>query len=295
MRVLITGRRGFTGVHVAQELSAAGWEVVGTGPEDDSPSRADFVPADLTSAEQAENLVQFVDPDAVVHLAGISYVGHGEVDAFYRVNLIATRHLLAALAGLRKAPQCVILASSANIYGNQTGGKLDEQTPPNPANDYAVSKLAMEYMARLWLGCLPIVIARPFNYTGIGQAGHFLLPKIVDHFRRRADEIELGNLDVLRDFSDVRAVAKAYRGLLEKRPAGQVFNICSGRLISLHEVLALAEKITGHRINVRVNPAFVRSNEVKELCGDPRRLQALIGDWGNPPLEETLRWMLDAE
>ncbi|WP_338063101.1 GDP-mannose 4,6-dehydratase [Wenzhouxiangella limi] len=292
MRVLLTGSRGFTGVHMARELTSAGWEVVGTGPEGEASAAGDFVPADLTVAEQAHDLVQAVQPDAVVHLAAISFVGHGEVDAFYRVNLLATRHLLAALADAPKAPQCLVLASSANIYGNQTEGKLDEQTTPNPANDYAVSKLAMEYMARLWFDRLPIVITRPFNYTGPGQAGHFLLPKIVDHFRRRTDEIELGNLDVWRDFSDVRAVAKGYRGLLEKRPAGQTFNICSGRLFSLREVLAMAEKITGHRMKVRVNPAFVRSNEVEKLCGDPGKLRRLLVDWDNPPLEETLRWML---
>lgn len=293
VRVLVTGSRGFTGVHLVAELKAAGWEVIGTGPERDSVASDDFVAADLTCAEQARELVQTVQPDAVVHLAAISFVGHGEAEAFYRVNLVATRHLLAALADLKRAPKGVVLASSANVYGNQTGGKLSEATTPNPANDYAVSKLAMEYMARLWFDRLPITITRPFNYTGPGQATHFLLPKIVDHFRRRADEIELGNLDVWRDFSDVRAVARAYRGILEKRPAGEVFNICSGRLFSLREVLSMAERITGHRMKVSVNPAFVRSNEVEKLCGDPSRLEALLGDWSNPPLEDTLRWMLE--
>lgn len=165
---------------------------------------------------------------------------------------------------------------------------------PHPANDYAVSKLAMEYMARLWLDKLPIVIVRPFNYTGVGQSDSFLLPKIVSHFRRRAPRIELGNLDVWRDFSDVRAVVDAYRRLLELGPVGVTVNVSSGRAHSLREVLSMAENITGHQMRVDVNPAFVRANEVRTLCGDPARLRALIGAWDTPPVEETVRWMLEA-
>jgi nucleoside-diphosphate-sugar epimerase len=186
----------------------------------------------------------------------------------------------------------VRLASRANVYGNAVGGVLDEETRPNPANDYAVSKLAMEYMAGIWMDRLPIVISRPFNYTGVGQSESFLIPKIVDHFNRRAEVIELGNLDVWRDFNDVRAVADAYRRLIEVRPAGQIVNVCSGVTHSLREVLSMAEKITGHQIKVQVNPAFVRKNEVRSLCGDPGRLRSLIGSWQTPAFEETLRWML---
>ena len=206
-----------------------------------------------------------------------------------------TRHLLAALAQLPQPPARVLLASSANVYGNQTGGMLDESTPPQPANDYAVSKLAMEHMARLWMARLPITIVRPFNYTGVGQSADFLLPKIVAHFRRRAASIELGNLDVWRDFSDVRAVADAYCRLLDAPAAvGATVNVCSGQSHSLREVIAMAEQITGHALAVQVNPAFVRANEVKTLLGNPARLHTLIGaDWANPLLQDTLRWMLE--
>lgn len=279
MKVLITGLNGFTGRFLHDELVSHGHEVVG-------------LQADLTDAEELAAEMKRVQPDWVAHLAGIAFVGHGEANDFYRVNLMGTRNLLAALAACGKQPVCVLLASSANVYGNSTAGVLGEDALPNPANDYAVSKLAMEYMARLWRDRLPIVIARPFNYTGVGQSESFLLPKIVAHFKRRAEVIELGNLDVWRDFSDVRAVAQAYRRLLKASPAGETVNVCSGRTHSLREALTLCERLTGHGMAVRVNPAFVRANEVKSLCGDPSRLQALIGDWETPALEETLRWML---
>lgn len=294
-RVLVTGSKGFTGRYLVEALSEAGWSVIGSGPPSGSVDRSDFIEADLCCQDDVDALVTAVQPDAIIHLAAVAFVGEADVDAFYRVNLLGTRNLLASLARMKPSPTSVVLASSANIYGNQTGGALSEETPANPANDYAVSKLAMEYMAGLWSDYLPITIVRPFNYTGRGQASHFLLPKIVEHFRAGATRIELGNLDVWRDFSDVRAVAEAYLGLLSQQADGGVFNICSGRLFSLREILGLAERLTGHEIDVVVNPAFVRSNEVETLCGDPSRLRAVLPGWTNPPLEETLRWMLDPD
>jgi len=291
MKALITGIKGFTGKYLEAELEAAGWEVWGIGAQEE-PGGARYQTVDLANGDLLRRIVGEVQPDAVVHLAAITFVGHGDANAFYWVNLIGTRNLLAALAAAEKRPECVLLASSANIYGNSTEGVLKESTPPNPANDYAVSKLAMEYMARLWCDRLPIVIARPFNYTGVGQTENFLLPKIVSHFRRRAEVIALGNLDVWRDFSDVRAVVRAYRRLLEVCPAGETVNICSGRAHSLREVLSMAETITGLSMRVEVNPALVRDNEVKILCGDSSKLRGLIGEWDTPPLGDTLKWML---
>ncbi|WBM34211.1 MULTISPECIES: GDP-mannose 4,6-dehydratase [Pseudomonas] len=289
-RALITGIHGFTGRYMAAELRAAGYEVFGTGSQ---PLQApDYRQVDLADGPGLRALLAELQPDVIVHLAAIAFVGHGAADAFYQVNLIGTRNLLEAVAACGKTPECVLLASSANVYGNVSEGLLNEQTPPAPANDYAVSKLAMEYMARLWCDRLPIVIARPFNYTGVGQADNFLLPKIVSHFRRKAEVIELGNLDVWRDFSDVRAVVQAYRGLIEARPVGQAINVSSGTTHSLREVIGKCSAITGHQLEVQVNPAFVRANEVKTLCGDNAKLRALLPGWETPSLDETLGWML---
>lgn len=289
-RVLVTGSQGFTGQYMVDELENAGYEVFGLGCHPDDTRG--YIQADLTNAESVMQAVQSVQPDAVIHLAALAFVGHGDPNSFYQVNLIGTRNLLAALSGLSKKPEVVVLASSANVYGNQSEGVISEATPVAPVNDYAVSKLAMEFMAKTWLPQLPIVITRPFNYTGVGQADHFLLPKIVAHFRQKRPVIELGNLDVWRDFSDVRSVVSAYRALIEKKPVGEILNVASVQARSLREVIALCTDITGHAIEVKVNPAFVRANEVKTLCGDVSRLRDCIGDWQSPDLEATLRWML---
>ncbi|PRE15779.1 GDP-mannose 4,6 dehydratase [Burkholderia multivorans] len=289
-RALVTGLGGFTGKYLAQSLAAAGYRVFGTahGAELASP---DMYQVDLCDRATLAKVVADVQPDVVAHLAAIAFVAHGDAEAIYRTNVIGTRNLLEALAGLDKRPNAVLLASSANIYGNAAVEIIDESVEPNPANDYAVSKLAMEYMARLWRDKLPIVVARPFNYTGVGQSPQFLLPKIVSHFQRGERVIELGNIDVERDFSDVRRVVDAYRRLLQLAPAGGVFNVCSGRAVSLKSVIAMMEQIAGYSIEVRVNPAFVRANEVRRLQGDGSRLLAAVGELEDIPLENTLRWM----
>lgn len=278
MRVLVTGLDGFTGHYVQRELEQHDHEVVG-------------LKADLTNPEAVKQDVQSLRPEAVIHLAAISFVGHGDANAFYRVNLMGTRNLLEAVATAARNVECVLLAGSANVYGNSTEGVLNESALLNPANDYAVSKLAMEHMARLWFDRLPIVITRPFNYTGVGQSDTFLLPKIVGHFQRGAKQIELGNLDVFRDFSDVRAVANAYRRLVQACPAGDTVNVCSGRSHSLREVIEIVGKIAGDDIEVKVNPSFVRAHEVRSLLGSAARLRSIIGEWDSPPLRETLEWM----
>lgn len=287
---MITGLRGFTGVYMERELAAAGYQVFGTATPGGEEAPGVF-PVDLCDRAAVAAMVEQVQPDVVVHLAGIARVEHGDAEQIYRVNIAGTRNLLEALAGLSRSPSAVLLASSANVYGNASVALIDESVAPAPANDYAVSKLAMEYMARLWEDRLPIILARPFNYTGRGQSEQFLLPKIVAHFRRRAPMIELGNLEIARDFSDVRMVAHSYRRLLAIAPAGKIFNVCSGRSHSLSSVLEIMSGIAGYRIEVRVNPAFVRANDVLTLTGDNTRLTDVIGPVQTWPLSETLSWM----
>lgn len=296
-RVLITGADGFTGRHLAVELSNAGYEVHGLVRE--SIELEDFVAvhvANLADTKALQGVIHEVKPCYVVHLAAISFVAHGSIDEIYEVNLLGTRHLLDALVNSGVKSKSILLASSANVYGNAYhGGPLIESTREVPTNEYAVSKLAMEHMARLYKVRLPLVVVRPFNYTGVGQAPSFLLPKIIAHFKQRASVIELGNLDVAREFSDVRVVVEVYRRLLESPAAiSETFNVCSGNAFTLDEVLRMACEISGHEIEVRVNPAFVRENEVKRLVGSKEKLESVIGPVVNIPLRQTLQWMLEA-
>jgi nucleoside-diphosphate-sugar epimerase len=292
-RVLITGLHGFTGYYLAQELAAAGYRVFGTAIAGE-PTAENIFTVDLCDRARVAEVVALVQPDVVVHLAAIAFVAHADAQAMYCVNIVGTRNLLQALAENKKTPSLVLLVSSANIYGNAAQELIDESVMPAPMNDYAVSKMAMEHMAGLWRDRLPIVIARPFNYTGVGQSENFLLPKIVSHFRREAREIELGNLDVARDFSDVRMVVKTYRRLIEAAPVGETFNVCAGMAYSIDEILGMMSELAGYKIKVKVNPAFSRANEVKRLLGNNAKLARAIGDLSPIPLLQTLRWMLQA-
>ncbi|PUE16069.1 GDP-mannose 4,6-dehydratase [Limnohabitans sp. MMS-10A-178] len=295
LRALVTGINGFTGRYIAPALLQRGYEVHGlsTVAAIQSSAYVSHV-GDLLDTTSLIRVIEEVRPNVVINLAGVSFVPHSSVDTIYQTNLIGSRNLLEALTQSGVFPSAVLLASSANVYGNSTEGVMDETTPPAPANDYAVSKLAMEHVAKLYKDRLPIIIVRPFNYTGVGQSPTFLLPKIVDHIRRRAEHIELGNLDVARDFSDVRMVVDAYCRLLEEPSAiGGTYNVCSGIAYTLGQVLELAQQISGHHMVVSINPSFVRANEVKMLLGSRSRLESRIGSVQPHKLLETLRWMIN--
>lgn len=291
--VLVTGADGFTGRYVAEELRREGYDVVGTSHVHEDPARH-VHRVDLLDRDGLASLVSRVKPRAVVHLAAIAFVAHDDVDLIYRTNVVGSRNLLSALCAAPLRPEVVVLASSANVYGDAGEQVISEETSFNPANDYAVSKMAMEYMARLWMNELRIVIARPFNYTGVGQDKQFLVPKIVDHYRRRSPTIELGNIDVVRDFLDVRDVARFYRLLIEDSQAKGIYNLCSGRGYSLREILEILSILAGYRIDTIVNPDFIRKNEIRSLVGGRSRMNDLIGEPGPRPLEETLTWMYTA-
>jgi nucleoside-diphosphate-sugar epimerase len=279
MRVLVTGLDGFTGRYVQSELESHGHVVTG-------------LTCDLTEPDAVSSEVAQIQPEAVIHLAGIAFVGHGNTNAFYEVNLIGTRNLLSALAEHVPDVRSILLVSSANVYGNRSEGILSEDVTPEPANDYAISKWAMEKMAQMWLGKLPIIIARPFNYTGVGQDTLFVIPKIVAHFKEKKQVIELGNLDVWREYGDVRTVANIYMKLLEKSPVGDTINVCTGQAYSLREVVTLCKKITGQLMDIEINPKFVRANEVRMLKDNNGHLKKVVGDWKYYNLKETLIWML---
>lgn len=290
MKALIIGVESFTGQHLSTFLCSKGYDVYGTtfiGDDNDK-----IFSCDITDKNSIKHIITTILPDVIINLAGISFVGTAAKELFYRVNLFAVENILESIVEIDDYnPKKVILASSATVYGNQENTLLDEGMCPAPLSHYGFSKFAMEQIAQTYFDKLDIIVVRPFNYTGVGQEGHFLIPKIVSHFKDKNPEIELGNIDVFREFNDVDYVCNIYEKLLHSDVKSEIVNICSNRVIALKEVIAMMNEIAGYEIAIRVNPAFVRQNEITKLSGSTTKLFALIGEVKQEDFKQCLRKM----
>lgn len=283
MKILLTGANGFTGKNFSTAAKMAGHEIIA-------------LRSNLMDKQNLLTEIREIHPEAVVHLAAISFVANTKIEDFYNINIIGTTNLLEALVEKKNCLKTVLLASSANIYGNCNDSPIREEQTPAPNNHYAISKFGMECIAKTFADDLPIVFARPFNYTGPGQAPHFLIPKLVEHFALKKESIELGNLNIEREFNDVNLISESYLALLRHRKIGEIYNICTGKAYTLKQVTDLLEKISCHHIQIVVKNELIRKNEVLHLYGDPSKLKELFRvskiNFPTISLSETLSTML---
>lgn len=275
--VLIIGIDSFTGKHLKSYLEKYDFVVYGTTI---GSSLVDTIfQCDITKKEEIKRVLDNIRPECIINLAAISFVGNENKELFYKVNVIAVENILESALELENSkPKKIVLVSSATIYGNQESHLLDESMTPNPVNHYGISKLAMEQIAKTFFDKLDIVITRPFNYTGVGQAENFLIPKIVSHYKENQEFIELGNIDVFREFNDIEFVCEVYKKLLEDEVKNEIVNIASNRTIALKDIISQMNKIAGYEINIKVNPAFIRKNEIVRLSGSTDKLFKLVGE-----------------
>lgn len=281
--VLVIGAGGFTGRHLMTHLAA--------NPDRWRPVSARDHGLDLTDPGSIRRCLDAVSPAAVVNLAAIATLAVTDRERIFATNGFGVLNLLEALAERRFAGR-VITASSAYVYGPvATGRPIPEDQPPRPHNLYACAKVLAESFCAMFAGTLDIVVTRPFNAIGRGHRDSFLVPKLVQHFRARQATIELGNLEVARDYTDVRDLARMYELLLLAEHPPRLLHLCNGTAVSIAALVARLEVLTGHRIAIRTNPAFVRENDVLYQCGAVDGLRALGFAW-QYPLYATLQWML---
>jgi GDP-4-dehydro-6-deoxy-D-mannose reductase len=308
VRVLVTGAGGFVGPYVVQALAAMGHEVHGMVHRSERSAALAGLPmvahlGELLDAPALATLVARVAPGAICHLAARSFVPEAERDpqAAYRVNVDGT---LAVLAALRAhAPGARLLfVGSGDAYGAVHSDELpiDEDVPLRPLSVYGASKAAADLTASQWGRAygLDVVRARPFNHTGPGQSPSFVCPALAKQVAeieagRRPATLRVGNLDPVRDLSDVRDVAAGYVALLERGMSGHVYNLCSGVGRSIREVVEVFRALGGTPIDVVQDPALVRRVEVPCIVGSAGRAMADTGWRPAIPFERTAAELLE--
>jgi GDP-4-dehydro-6-deoxy-D-mannose reductase len=303
VRAVVTGGTGFVGRHLAAHLRDCGDDVTVLDARSAANSDSDrAAPVDVTDARAVHAAVLAAAPAVVYHLAALSHVGDSWTagDRLTRVNVDGTRNVLAACVAAGGAR--VIVIGSADEYGVVGADDLPlrETTPRRPITPYGVSKVAAEAAAleAFRSDALPVVCVRAFNHTGPGQASTFLVPglaaRIAAAERAGDDEIVVGNLDPVRDFSDVRDVVRAYRLLAEHGEPGEAYNVCSGQGHSVAELVDSLLARASRALTARVDPALARPVDVPVLVGDPTKLGAATGWQPTYDIRDTLAEMLDA-
>ena len=288
-KVLIIGIDSFTGQHLKRYLINYDFDVHGTNISSNSNK---IYKCDITLKNQIKDIIKELKPNYIINLAGISFVGNDNKELFYKVNVLAVENILESVLEIENyIPNKIILVSSATVYGRQEDNILDEFMTPNPVNHYGISKLAMEQIAKTYYDKLNIIISRPFNYTGIGQDEQFLIPKIVNHFKENKQYIELGNIEVYREFNDIDFISEAYRRLLENSITNEIVNIASNRIIALKDVITNMNKIVGYEMVIKVNPLFIRENEIIKLSVSTKKLFSLVGEIKQKNFIQTLEDM----
>jgi GDP-4-dehydro-6-deoxy-D-mannose reductase len=294
-RLLVTGRHGFVGSALAHGMQTdaafSDWIVV------DTP-----VALDLRDPVATHDMVAVAAPDAVLHLAAQSFVPDALRDpaATLQVNLFGTLNLLRALKQ-RHFRGRMIYAGTGDVYGVVPDDALPiaETNLPAPRNPYAVSKLAAEALCYQWTvtEAMDVVLARPFNHIGWGQSDRFVVSdfarQIVEIRRgRRKAIVAVGDIDVTRDFTDVRDVVHAYFALLSSGSTGEVYNVCSGRETSIRAVLERLATLGGVEFDIEQDPARLRKSEQRRICGNPAKIKRATGWEAATPLDDSLADML---
>ncbi|HSB94971.1 MAG TPA: GDP-mannose 4,6-dehydratase [Spongiibacteraceae bacterium] len=293
-KLFATGQSGFVGSHIlrlaAEQSRLSAHYAVPPAP-----------PYDLLAPDSLDAYLRAEQPDAVIHLAGQTFIPEAFADpaATLKINLLGTLNLLEALK--RNAFRGTFLyVSSGDVYGRVPTDELPiaEDRLPKPQNPYAVSKAAAELLCYQWSRTEQwrIVVARPFNHIGAGQRADFVIANIARQIVRikhglQPPTLSLGDVDVTRDFIDVEDVIDAYLNLLEHGASGETYNVCSGQEHSIRELVTTLLELAGVQATITQDPSRYRPTDQRRVAGDSRKLRELA-DWRPKPITDALRAIL---
>lgn len=288
--LLVTGLSGFVGQHLQCRLRDSSWELL------------DPAGVDLLDVASLDRCLLERCPDAVIHLAGQTFVPESfrEPRSTFEVNLLGTLNLLQALKR-RGFGGTFLYVSSGDVYGqlSETDLPVDEHLMPRPRNPYAVSKVSAELLCRQWSYTEPwrIMIARPFNHIGPGQREEFVISGMARQLVRirkglQTPRLDVGDVDITRDFLDVRDVIDAYLHLLRCGANGEVYNVCSGTERRIRDLITQLAGLAGVEVELVQDPARLRPSEQRRVVGCSRKIQEETGWKPGISIMETLQSVL---
>lgn len=304
-KVLIFGINGFVGQYLAKEFLAHEYQVVGSDIQEPEAEKnlfrkIDFFQSDLLNAQEVRHVVEQIQPDMVINLAAISSVGLSWKlpQKTMEVNVIGALNLLEAVRTCVPGAKVMFIGSSEEYESSDQ--PMNEETALNANNPYGISKMTQELFATLYREKygMKVYYVRPFNHTGIGQKESFVLPS----FCKQVAEIEksgqsgviyTGNLEIYRDFSDVRDVVRAYRMILESEECSKVYNVGSGEAHGLKDLLEYLISLSSQKIEIQVSKELFRPADTPRICCDRRYIENELGWKPQYSIFDTLRDMYE--
>jgi GDP-4-dehydro-6-deoxy-D-mannose reductase len=299
MTILVTGSNGFVGKYAVAILKEK-------YPQDiivDVDIKGASVNIDLLEKEKVYELIKKERPTKILHLAGISSVAASLKDprTAFDTNIGTFINLMEALRIENLTPK-FILVSSSDVYGlsDKQNSPRVETDPMNPGSPYAASKATLEIIAKQYWNHygIKVIIARPFSHTGPGQSDVFVLPsfakKLTTIKKQNGDPVlYTGNIEIERDFLDVRDVVNAYQLLFAKGKAGETYNICSGGALPIRWILEEMVQICGIKVEIRNDAALSRKSDMPLLVGSNAKICSETGWQPQIPISETLKSLMN--
>lgn len=297
-KMLITGFSGFVSSHFVEYLYKENlvYEICGLDrnmprysyEQFNDKLKITFKIADMTNVDRVYEIISEFQPDYILHLAAFSSVAYSW--QYPLVSFMNNCNIFLNLASVVKeiCPKCRILSvGSSEEYGNVAHEDLPirENQVKNPVSPYAVARVSQEMLSKIFVDAygMDIIMTRSFNHIGPRQDERFVIPSFIRRIMnikkcgKSEGEIETGDLTIVRDFVDVRDVVKAYYLLMKKGKKGEVYNICSGKGITLKNVVDVIAEEIGVKVTTRINPDFVRPKENMEMVGSAYKLESELG------------------
>ena len=305
MTALIIGAAGFVGRYLIDELNSRGYQVYATKLEQEIPNhkQAEFLNCDITRQQDIDDVIQKANPDCIFHLAAQSSVSASWniMAKTFEINTLGAVKLLSSVNKLNKAIKVLLIGSSEEYgFSPETKMPVDENTAVNPANPYAISKAAQTMIGKMYYQSfgLTVTMVRAFNHIGPYQPLGFVVSDLCSQIAQIEKSIlppvlKVGNLSAKRDFSDVRDIVKGYADCITKGTPGEIYNIGSGKAISVEDILKLLLSMSETKIEVIVDESKFRPVDVPVVEANISKARKDFSYKPTISLESTLKETLD--